>query len=206
MFISTAAPRMRARQFDVHVSFSFKCEKAGADDRSTAPAGGSVRLRGGRVGRREAVDRALVHRLRGGVEVRGLLVRHLPVRDEPLDAVRHDLAPAHVVGEAHHLGDLRLDGGPPRGIAPAHAARAGREADHEGRDESRRPDLHALLHCLLPFHSGFRYDRAGHLPTLIKLMDFESLQSGDPDLMTSVFIAPTVIPSSRLNAVSAVGS
>lgn len=49
-------------------------------------------------------------------------------------------------------------------------------------------------------------DRAGHLPTLIKLMDFESLQSGDPDLMTSALSAPTVIPSSRLKAVASVGS
>ena len=64
--------------------------------------GGAVHLRSGRIGRREAVDRALVHRLgrlrafgsgfvlgyppkqsffgasHGGVEVRGLLVRLLP--------------------------------------------------------------------------------------------------------------------------------
>ena len=72
--------------------------------------------------------------------------------------------------------------------------------------------------------------RAGHLPTLMRLMLFESLQSGAPVFITSDFTAPTVKRgplrplrgshfvlrqpdaygagafSSRLNAVDSVGS
>ena len=52
----------------------------------------------------------------------------------------------------------------------------------------------------------FAYASAGHLPMLIRLIVFSSLQSGAPDLMTSDLTAPTVVPSSRLSAVDSVGS